>query len=248
MVTVPELVKKAQTYLNQLPDFPGPLHPPRGKDIAGWIDHTNLHPDATSAQIIELCSEAVEYDFASVCINPAFVPLAAERCQGSGVDVCTVAGFPLGANMTPVKVLEASSAIAAGAGEIDMVLNIGALKGEAYDVVLKDIQAVAETVHAQGAILKVIIETALLTRSEKIMACLLAEEAGADFVKTSTGFSSAGAEVEDVELMYRTVGPELKVKAAGGIGSWQKAINMIEAGASRIGASAGVEIVESAVN
>lgn len=246
MATVPELVKQTQTYLNELPPFPGPLEVPKGREIAGWIDHTNLHPDATSAQINQLCGEAVEYGFASVCVNPVYVPLAVKRCRDTGVDVCTVAGFPLGASMTPVKTLEASSSIDAGAAEVDMVLNIGALKGGAYDEVLQDIQAVAESVHNHNAILKVIIETALLNRSEKIMACLLAREAGADYVKTSTGFSSGGAELEDVELMYRAVGPEVKVKAAGGIGSWEKAIAMIEAGASRLGASSGVEIVAGA--
>lgn len=246
MSSIPELVQKGQEYMNELPPHPGALEMPQGKDIAGWIDHTNLHPDATSVAIVDLCSEAAAYGFASVCVNPSYVPLAAERCRGSGVDVCTVAGFPLGASMTAVKAIEASSSIDAGASEIDMVLNIGALKGGAYEIVLKDIQAVAQIVHTQGAILKVIIETALLSRSEKIMACLLVKEAGADFIKTSTGFSSGGAVLEDVELMYRIVAPDLKVKAAGGIGSYTEARAMIQAGASRIGASAGVEIVKGA--
>lgn len=247
MESIPKLVKQTQEYLNELPSFAAELQVPEGREVAKWIDHTNLHPDATPADIADLCSEAVDYGFATVCVNPVQVPLAAEQCRGSGVEVCTVAGFPLGATMTAVKVIEASSSIAAGAEEVDMVLNIGALKGGAYEDVLKDIQAVAQIVHTQKAILKVIIENALLSRSEKIMACLLAREAGADFVKTSTGFSSGGAEVEDVELMYRVVGPDVKVKAAGGIGSWEEARAMIEAGASRIGASSGVEIVKGAL-
>lgn len=246
MSNIPDLVEKMQAYSEELPPPPEPLVMPEGKEIARWIDHTNLHPDAAPEQIIDLCSEAVEYGFASVCVNPVNVPLAAEKCRGTDVDVCAVAGFPLGANMTAVKAVEASSSVSAGADEIDMVLNIGALKGKAYGVVLKDILAVARIVHAQDALLKVIIETALLSRLEKIMACLLVKEAGADYVKTSTGFSSGGAVLEDVELMFRLVAPDLKVKAAGGIGSYQKARAMIRAGASRIGASAGVAIVEEA--
>lgn len=246
MLRIPEMVNQAKKYLDELPPFPGALAVPQGKEIAGWIDHTNLHPDATSVEIADLCAEAVAYGFASVCVNPAYVPLAAERCGDSGVEVCTVAGFPLGANLTAVKAIEASSSIDAGASEIDMVVNIGALKGGAYEIVLKDIQAVAQIVHTQGAILKVIIETALLDRFEKIMACLLVKAGGADFIKTSTGFSSGGAVLEDVDLMYRIVAPDLKVKAAGGIGSYEEARAMIQAGASRIGASAGVTIVEGA--
>jgi deoxyribose-phosphate aldolase len=246
MFRIPEMVNQAQKFLDELPPSPGALAVPQGREIAGWIDHTNLHPDATSVDIADLCAEAVAYGFASVCVNPTHVPLAAERCREGEVEVCTVAGFPLGANMTPVKAIEASSSIDAGASEIDMVINIGALKEGAYEIVLKDIQAVAQIVHTQGTLLKVIIETALLTRFEKIMACLLVKAAGADYIKTSTGFSSGGAVLEDVELMYRIVAPDLKVKAAGGIGSYREARAMIEAGASRIGASAGVAIVEGA--
>ncbi len=247
MASIPELVERTQEYMNELPPYPDPPRLPAGKEIAGWIDHTNLHADATPAHIVDLCAEAREYRFGAVCVNPVHVPLAFEQLRGSGVEVCSVAGFPLGASLPAVKALEASSSIDGGASEVDMVLNIGALKGGAYDAVLKDLQIMAQVAHTQGAILKVIIENVLLEKSEKIMACLLAREAGADFVKTSTGFSSGGAVVEDVELMYRVVGPEVNVKAAGGIGSWEKAREMIKAGASRIGASSGIAILKGAL-
>lgn len=247
MASIPQLVERTQEYMNELPSVPDPPQIPLGKEVAGWIDHTNLHADATPEHIADLCAEAREYRFAAVCVNPVHVPLASRQLQGSEVEVCTVAGFPLGASLPAVKALEASTSMDGGASEVDMVINIGALKGGDYDDVLKDLRIMAEVVHNQGGILKVIIENALLEKSEKIIACLLAREAGADFVKTSTGFSTGGAVVDDVELMYRVVGPEVKVKAAGGIGSWEKAREMIEAGASRIGASSGIAILKGAL-
>ena len=206
-----------------------------------------LKPDATAVQIQKLCLEAQEYQFAAVCVNPAYVPLAAGLLARSPVQICTVVGFPLGASLVSYKVIEALGCMQAGASEIDMVLNIGALKGEAFGMLLNEIEVLAQAVHNQAAILKVIIETALLTRREKIIACLISKEAGADFVKTSTGFASAGATVEDVELMRRVVGPDLGVKAAGGVRTLADALAMIRAGATRLGSSAGVQIVREAL-
>ncbi len=220
--------------------------------LARYIDHTLLKPDATPQQIESLCHEALAHHFAAVCINPIYVALAARVLLGSasgqdsGVDVCTVVGFPLGAVPTAVKVCATELAIAQGATEIDMVIPIGQLKAGHNDVVRGDIAALAALCHAHGARLKVIIETALLTEEEKVTACHLAQEAQADFVKTSTGFAKGGATVEDVALMHRTVGPALKVKAAGGIHTYDEALAMINAGASRIGASRGVAIVQGA--
>ncbi len=215
-------------------------------ELARHIDHTLLKPDATPQQIEVLCCEALEHHFASVCINPIYVTLASRTLQGSDVDVCTVVGFPLGAVPTAAKVCTTELAIAQGAKEIDMVIPIGQLKAGHNDVVRGDIAALAAVCHAQDAILKVIIETALLTEEEKVIACRLAQEAQADFVKTSTGFAKGGATVEDVALMHRTVGPALKVKAAGGIHTYDEALAMINAGASRLGASRGVAIVQGA--
>ncbi len=217
------------------------------KDIARWIDHTLLKPEATTQQIVQLCNEAREYHFASVCINPWYVRLAADLLSDvDDVEVCTVVGFPLGATLPQVKAYETWQAIADGATEIDMVINIGALKSKRYDAVARDIHAVVQVAHAANAIVKVIIEAAALTQEEKVAACLLAQQAGADFVKTSTGFGPGGATEEDVALMRAVVGPEMGVKAAGGIRSYAKALAMIEAGANRIGASAGVKIVAEA--
>ena len=243
MTKIPELLELANTYAQALPTAPSPLTLPSGADIAGWIDHTLLKPEATAAQVEDLCQEALEYKFASVCVNSSFVSLVANRLADSPVKTCVVVGFPLGATLPTVKMTEALISLNAGADEIDMVINIGALKGQAYGRVLNDIQGVVQVSHNQGAIVKVILETALLTRSEKIIACLLCKEAGADFVKTSTGFSTGGATIEDVDLMRRVVGPEMRVKASGGIRSFSDTIAMIRAGASRIGASAGVRIV-----
>jgi deoxyribose-phosphate aldolase len=215
-------------------------------DIAKMIDHTLLKPDATQDQIAQLCYEARKHGFAAVCVNPAYVELCSQLLKGTPVHVCTVVGFPLGATPPEVKAYEAQQAIDDGATEVDMVINIGALKSKDYALVERDIATVARTCHTNGAILKVIIEAALLTDEEKVIACQLAKVAGADYVKTSTGFGPGGATVHDVELMRRSVGPEIGVKAAGGIGSYDDAKAMIAAGATRIGASAGVKIVQQA--
>ncbi len=217
---------------------------PGKPNLASYIDHTLLKQNATSEQIIRLCVEAREYQFASVCVNPTHVRLCAELLRNSGVKVCTVIGFPLGANTTATKVFETKDAIQNGATEIDMVINIGALKHGDYTLVSKDISEIAKATHDGGALLKVIIETCLLTDDEKVVACLLAKQASADYVKTSTGFSTAGATLEDVALMRKTVGPELGVKAAGGVRNLEDAEKMIEAGATRLGASAGVQIMQ----
>ena len=223
-----------------------PLSP---EDVAARIDHTALKPATTEAEIRQLCHEALTYHFASVCINPTWVALAAELLAGSPVRVCTVIGFPLGATLSTVKAFETTASIAAGAQEVDMVINIGQLKDTDYDAVRDDIRGVVQAARAadsrtQPIVVKVIIETALLTEFEKRMACILAAEAGADFVKTSTGFSRGGATVEDVRLMRQVVGPHLDVKAAGGIRTAAAAQAMLEAGATRLGASAGVSIVQ----
>lgn len=212
--------------------------------LAGLIDHTLLKPEATAAQIEALCAEALEYGFASVCVNPAYVRLAARRLRRSGVAVCTVAGFPLGAALPEVKAFEAQRAIAQGAAEVDMVLNIGALKNGDLALVTRDIRAVVKVAHAAGARVKVIIEACLLTDAEKRAACQAALKARADFVKTSTGFASGGATAADVALMRRVVGPAMGVKAAGGVRDLKSAQEMLQAGADRIGASVGVKIVQ----
>ena len=213
--------------------------------IASYIDHTLLKPDATSAQIEQLCAEARQYGFASVCVNPTHVHACAEMLNsGTTPKVCTVIGFPLGASASSVKSHETKIAIEDGAEEIDMVINIGALKEGKNDLVKSDIRGVVDTAHAKGAIVKVIIETVFLSDAEKERACLLSKEAGADFVKTSTGFSGGGATVEDIALMRRVVGAEMGVKASGGVRNLADARAMIEAGATRIGASSGVSIVQ----
>ena len=216
------------------------------QDLARMIDHTLLKPDATQAEIAQLCCEAKKYGFAAVCVNSTNVKLCAELLKGSPVKVCTVVGFPLGATPPEVKAYEAQQAINDGATEVDMVVNIGALKSQDYALVEQDIGTVARTCHNNGAILKVIIEAALLSDEEKIKACALAKAAGADYVKTSTGFGPGGATTADVALMRRVVGPEMGVKAAGGIRSFETARQMVQAGATRIGASAGVKILHEA--
>jgi deoxyribose-phosphate aldolase len=213
-------------------------------DLAKTIDHTLLKPDATQDQIAQLCFEARKYSFASVCVNPTWVELCAKLLEGSSVKVCSVVGFPLGATMPEVKAFETQESIDHGATEIDMVINIGALKARDLDLVATDIRGVVAAAHARNALVKVIIEAVLLTDEEKTIACLLAKEAGADFVKTSTGFSSGGATVHDVELMRKAVGPEMGVKAAGGVRTYEDAEKMLRAGATRIGASAGVKILQ----
>ena len=212
------------------------------KDIQSYIDNTLLKPDAMPEQIEKICAESREYGFASVCVNPAYVPLAAKCLSGSGVKVCTVIGFPLGMNQTEVKAFEASLAEKQGAEELDMVINVGRLKAGDDEYVKKDIEAVVAA--ANGKLVKVIIETSLLTDEEKVRACRIAKAAGADFVKTSTGFSGGGANVHDIALMRETVGPEMGVKASGGVRDFESAKALIEAGATRIGASSGKKIVE----
>lgn len=208
-----------------------------------FIDHTLLKPEATKEQITRLCREALEFQFKSVCLNPYWVPLAANLLKGSVVEVCTVIGFPLGAISAKAKAYEVTEVIQNGATEVDMVLNIGALRSGQTDVVLTDIGSVVEAAKGR-ALVKVILETCYLTKEEKIKACELSKLAGADFVKTSTGLGSGGATVEDVMLMRQTVGPEMGVKAAGGIKDYETAIRMIKAGANRLGTSSGVNIIK----
>lgn len=213
-------------------------------DLARMIDHTLLKPDASRAEITKLCQEARANSFATVCVNPAWVALCSDLLRGSPVKVCTVVGFPLGATLPEVKAFETERAIAGGASEIDMVQNIGALKSRDYRLVGEDVAAVVRSAHARQASVKVIIETALLTDEEKVESCAIAQAAGADYVKTSTGFASGGATTADVALMRQVVGPNIGVKAAGGIRSAKDAQAMIAAGATRLGASAGVKILK----
>ena len=241
-----QIISIAAEYEQQLPDFEAPPSTPVGREIAGWIDHTLLKPDATAAQVRQLCLEAMEHHFASVCVNPAYVPLASGMLRNAEEKVCTVVGFPLGAALPEFKVFETLACVNSGASEIDMVINIGAMKSEAYGLVFNEIQSVASTAHNQGALLKVIIETCYLSRREKIIACLLSQTSGAEYVKTSTGFGTAGATIEDVNLMRRVIGPEMGLKAAGGIRTYADAVAMIHAGATRLGASAGVKILQEA--
>jgi deoxyribose-phosphate aldolase len=225
---------------------PAPVPDRKAASVAAMIDHTLLRPEATRADIVKLCGEARRYGFATVCVNPYWAPLAAAELAGSAVKVCTVAGFPLGATSTEAKVAEAAAALRAGAREVDMVINVGALRGGDHDAVKVDIQAVTRVCHEAGAIVKVILENALLDDAQKVAACRLAQAAGADFVKTSTGFGPSGATAHDVALMRHTVGPNTGVKAAGGIRTWDDFQAMVAAGANRIGASASVKIVEAA--
>ena len=214
--------------------------------IAQYIDHTLLKPDATTKQIIQLCDEAKTYGFASVCINPCYAQLVSKELSGTPIKTCIVIGFPLGATTIQSKAFEAESGINNGAQEIDMVINIGALKSQNYNLVKEEIRTVLAAINGRG-LLKVIIECSLLTFDEKVRACEIATEAGADFVKTSTGFSTGGATLEDVKLMRKTVGDKVGVKASGGIRDYKTAISMIEAGANRIGASSGVKIVKESI-
>jgi deoxyribose-phosphate aldolase len=244
------LVERVQIKVQQILAEPIRPAPPLERidadELALKIDHTLLKPEATADQIASLCQEAIAYHFAAVCVHPTYAALCRDLLQGTKVKVATVAGFPLGATLPEVKAYEAQRSIAAGAGEVDMVLNVGALKSRNYELVVQDVGAVAQACHARSAVLKVIIEAALLTDEEKVVACLLAQDAGADYVKTSTGFGPGGATVEDVALMRRTVGPEMGIKAAGGIRTYADALAMVGAGATRIGASAGVKIVQEA--
>lgn len=216
-------------------------------NMAKYIDHTILNADATEKDIQRICIEAKEYNFKTVCINPGWVDYAAHLLKGTDVGITTVIGFPLGANTSEIKAAEAKQAVEKGVSDVDMVINIGALKNEDYPTVLNDIKAVVNAVDGK-AIVKVIIETSLLNKTEKIRACELAKQAGADFVKTSTGFSTGGATLDDVKLMRATVGPKMGVKASGGVRSYEDAVAMIEAGATRIGASSGIAIVQGVVD
>ena len=213
----------------------------KGSGTARYVDHTLLKPNATQEEIAKLCEEARQYCFASVCINPSYVSLSAQLLRGTGVKVCTVVGFPLGSTTPTVKAIEARDAIANGADEIDMVINVGALKSGNDVMVFDDIRAVRDA--TRGRVLKVILETSLLSKEEKVRACAMAKKAGADFVKTSTGFGGGGATVEDIKLMRETVGPLMGVKASGGIRDTQTADQMIAAGATRLGTSASIAIV-----
>jgi deoxyribose-phosphate aldolase len=211
-------------------------------EIAAYIDHTVLKAEATTEEIIKLCEEAKQYHFATVCVNPGYVALAAKELAGSGVGITTVAGFPLGATTTFTKAAEAKDAIANGATEVDMVINVGLIKSGDFEGVKRDVEGVVEACKGK-AVMKVILETGLLTDEEKVRACEICKEAGADFVKTSTGFGKGGATAEDIALMRRTVGPDMGVKASGGVRDLETALKMIEAGATRIGASSSVAIV-----
>ncbi len=229
-------VKDAQREISCVPNFA----------FAKYIDHTLLKPDAARGEIIQLCNEAKEYQFASVCVNPTYVKLCASLLKSTDVKVCTVIGFPLGATLGKVKAFETHAACDDGATEIDMVINIGELKSKNYDLVEADIAAVVEAAKLSRALVKVILETCLLTDEEKVIASVLAKNAGADFVKTSTGFSKAGATVEDVALMRKAVGEAMGVKASGGVRDYASAKKMVEFGATRIGASASVKILNEA--
>ncbi len=246
MQSLNDILKLVDSYEQELPAAPPQLVAPQGAQVAAWIDHTLLKPEATADQVRTLCEEARQYHFAGVCVNPIFVPLARGLLKDSGLGICAVIAFPLGATLPEDKAHEARRAIDNGATEVDMVINLGALKGGTYGLVLNDILFVTQEAHARTARVKVIIEAALLTHPEKILACLLAQAAGADFVETSTGFGPGGAMLADVDLMRRVVGPETGVKAAGGIRTYQDTLAMIAAGADRIGANASVFIVNGA--
>ncbi|MDQ7030008.1 MAG: deoxyribose-phosphate aldolase [Ardenticatenia bacterium] len=228
------------------PPPPPPTGAPSAAELARSIDHTKLSPDATRESIRQLCNEARQYGFAAVCVNPVWVAFCAEELAHTDVAVCTVVGFPLGAHRTETKVRETELACHDGASEVDMVIHVGALKGGDLERVAADIAAVTATAHAHGALVKVILEVALLTEHEKIQACALCDAVGADYVKTSTGFGPGGATPHDVALLRRHVSPSVGVKAAGGIKSYEDALTMLRAGASRLGASAGVAIVRGA--
>ncbi|NPA91679.1 MAG: deoxyribose-phosphate aldolase [Chloroflexi bacterium] len=213
------------------------------QQLASYIDHTLLRPEATETDIRRVCEEALRYHFASVCVNPTWISLAHDLVADAGIVPCTVIGFPLGATLPSVKAFETKASLEAGAREVDMVMNIGRLKSGHYTYVVDDITGVVHEAHEMGALVKVILETALLTDEEKVAACVLAKVAGADYVKTSTGFGPGGATPEDVALMRKVVGPDMGVKAAGGIRTREQALTMIRAGATRLGTSSGVRIV-----
>lgn len=246
MELLDDLLDQAEAYARELPPAAPLPTPPAGAEIAAWIDHTLLQPEASVREVKQLCDEAREYGFAAVCVNPAYAQLAAGLLHETSVPVCCVVAFPFGATTPTLKVVETLACLNAGASEIDMVHNIGALKSAAYGQVFNEIQSVTQAVHNQRAAVKVILETALLTREEIILACLISRAAGADYVKTSTGFGPGGATPEDVSLMRRVVGAEMGVKASGGIHTYAAAQAMISAGASQLGTSHGVEILAQA--
>ena len=243
MQSLKQILRLADSYEQELPAAPPPLVAPSGVEIAGWIDCSLLKPEVTAGEVKKLCEEARQYHFATVCVNPVYVPLAQALLKDSGVGVEAVVAFPFGATLPEDKAHEARRVMDNGAVEVDMVINLGALKSESFGLLLNDILFVTQEAHARAARAKVIIETDLLTRREKILACLLAQAAEADFIKTSTGFGLGGAKVEDVALIRRVVGPGTGVEAAGGIRTCRVAQSMIAAGANRIGTSAGVAIV-----
>jgi deoxyribose-phosphate aldolase len=242
MHTLVETLTLAEKYLVQLPPATPAQQTPAGAEIAAWIDHTLLKPEATREQIAKLCQEAIEFGFCSVCVNPVYVPLAYSILQNSPVKVCTVVGFPLGATLSRSKVSETEACLQAGACEIDMVLAVGLLKSKDYESVFEDVAGVVEVSRTHKALVKVILETSALTREEKIYASVVCKNAGASFIKTSTGFGAG-----DVELMHRIAAPQVFVKASGGIRTLSDAQAMIGAGASRLGTSAGVAIVNAAL-
>lgn len=241
---IDEIIHLAREYEQHPPVLRLPAGHPGDQSLASRIDHTLLKPETTPDQIDALCIQALEHEFASVCINPIFTPQAAKKLSGSRVKVCTVVGFPLGATLARIKAVETEIVIEEGAQEVDMVITVGMLKGARYPVVFEDISRVVETAHASGALVKVILETCLLNRFEIIAGSLLSQRAGADFVKTSTGFNTGGATLEDVELARRVVGPEMGVKAAGGVRTLADARAMLLAGATRLGTSAGLKIMQ----
>lgn len=246
MIDLKDILVKTEEFLAELPSAPPALISPQGADLARWIDHTALKAETTAQQVMKLCQEAREHHFATVCVNPGYVPLAAGVLRGTGVGICSVISFPLGAHLPSFKEVETRMAIEAGATEIDMVVNIGALKAGAYELIFEDVRAVVEASHGHDVHVKVILEMCYLDQRQKIAGCLISKAAGADFVKTSTGFGPSGATVEDVALMRRVVGPEVGVKAAGGIRTLADAQAMINAGANRLGASASISILQEA--
>ena len=241
-----ELLRVADAYEQELPEAPLVPALPQAVRINQWIEHTLLRPEATVGQIKALCDEAREYEFVAVCVNPIFISLASGLLANSPVKASTVVSYPLGANSATEKVVETLSALAGGAVEIEMVMSVGALKGGAYGQVYNEIQSVAQVAHNQRALLKVAIETPLLTHAEKIIAALLVKAAGADFVTASTGFAAGVALVEDIDLLHRVAGPKVKIKATGGIETLETAKTMISAGAARLGTNAGVQMVAAA--
>jgi len=247
MQSLKQILRQTDAYEKELPVALPVQAAPNAAEIAAWIDNCLLKPDATTEQVKKLCEDARQYHFAAVCVNPVYVPLTRGLLKDSGVTVCAVIAFPLGATLPEDKVYEARRVIDNGATEVEMVINLGALKSESYGLMLNDILFVTQEAHEHGARVIAIIEAAMLTRREKILACLMAQAAGTDFVKTSTGFGPGGATLEDVDLIRRVVGAGTGVKAAGGIRTYKDTLAMIAAGANRVGTSAGVIIANEAL-